>query len=325
MSLRTSTVGSFPKPKSLVRARRLFAEGEIDAAALEEAGDAATREVLALQESLGLDLLVDGEMDRGDMTTFFAERVSGMEVSGLVRSYGNRYYRKPVIRGDVRRDGPMTVERFRFASGIAKRPVKAILTGPYTLMDWSFDEHYPSREAAAMALAEVVREEVLDLAKAGAAEIQIDEPAVSARPDEIALAAKALDRVTSAVRGKARTWAHVCYGEFGPVLEAMLRLPVDGLLLELANSGYDTIEAIGRLLPRDKILGAGVVDSHSHEVEPVAVVRARIERVLEAVPPERVFLNPDCGLKTRTLEEARGKLEAMVAAAREVSAARGLT
>lgn len=324
MSLETSTIGSFPKPKDLVKARRLYAEGEIDEAALEEAGDRATREVLALQESLGLDLLVDGEMDRGDMTTFFAERVAGMEVSGLVRSYGNRYYRKPVIVGNVKREGPMTVERFRFASGQAKRPVKAILTGPYTLMDWSFDEHYPSREAAAMALAEVVRQEVEDLAKAGATDIQIDEPAVSARPDELDLAARALDRVTSGIRGKARTWAHVCYGEFGPVLEAMLRLPVDGLLLELSNSGFDSIEAIGRLLPKDKILGAGVVDSHTHVIEPVATVRARIERVLEHVPAERVFVNPDCGLKTRTIEEARGKLEAMVAAVREVKAARGI-
>src|SRR5262245_39937645 len=209
MTLLTSTVGSFPKPKELVRARRLFAEGEIDAAALEEAGDKATREVLALQESLGLDLLVDGEMDRGDMTTFFAERLEGMEVSGLVRSYGNRYYRKPVIVGDVSRGGPMTIERVRFATGGAKKPVKGCLNGAYRMMDWSFDEHYPSREAAAMAMPEVVRQEVEDLARAGATDIQIDEPAVSARPEEIGLAAKALDRVTSGVRGKARTWAHI--------------------------------------------------------------------------------------------------------------------
>lgn len=324
MSLLTSTIGSFPKPKDLVRARRLFAEGEIDEESLREAGDRATKEVLALQASLGLDLLVDGEMDRGDMTTFFAERLPGMEVSGLVRSYGNRYYRKPVIVSDVKRDGPITVDRFRFAKGLAEKPLKAILTGPYTLMDWSFDEHYPSREACAMALAAVVREEAEDLAKAGATDIQIDEPAISARPDELPLAARALDVVTSGLRGKARTWTHVCYGELGPVLEPLLKLPVDGFLLELSNSGFDSLEAIGRLLPGDRLLGAGVLDSHSHLVESVACVRARIERVLAVVPAERVWLNPDCGLKTRTPDEARGKLQAMVDAAREVRSVRKL-
>ena len=157
MGLLTSTVGSFPKPAELRRARRQFADEEIEAPALREVEERAVRAVLALQEEIGIDLLVDGEMDRGDMTTFFAERLEGMEVSGLVRSYGNRYYRKPVIVGEVRRTAPMTVERWRFAQGATTKPVKAILTGPYTLMDWSFDEHYPSREACCMALAESVR------------------------------------------------------------------------------------------------------------------------------------------------------------------------
>lgn len=323
MGLLTSTIGSFPKPAELARARRLFAEEEIDQAALREAEDRAVREVLALQESLGLDLLVDGEMDRGDMTTHFAERFQGMEVSGLVRSYGNRYYRKPVITGEVRRPEPVTVERWKFAQGATTKPVKAILTGPYTLMDWSFDEHYSSREACCMALAEVIRQEAEDLAAAGALDIQIDEPAISVRHDELQMASRALGVVTENLRGEVRTWAHICYGEFDPVLDQILSLPVDGLLLELSNSGFDLLEGLSRLRP-DKLLGAGVLDSHTHVVESADEVRLRIERVLEVLPPERVWLNPDCGLKTRTPEEARGKLAAMMEAARAVRREKGL-
>jgi len=323
VGLLTSTIGSFPKPKELRKKRLLFAEGEIEAAELREAEDRAVREVLLLQEELGLDLLVDGEMDRGDMTTFFAERLEGMELSGLVRSYGNRYYRKPVIVGDVSRTAPMTVERWRFARDASSRPVKAILTGPYTLMDWSFDEHYDSREACCMALAGVVRSEAEDLAAAGAAEIQIDEPAVSARPEELALVHRALEEVTAGIRGRARTWCHICYGEFGPVMDQILALPVDGFLLELSNSDFDQLDSLKRL-PEGKLLGAGVVDVHTHVVETPEEVGQRIDRVLEVLPPERVWINPDCGLKTRTLDEARQKLAAMVKSVRAVREARGL-
>jgi len=323
MGLLTTSVGSFPKPADLSRARRQFAEGDIDRAALEAEERKAVREVLALQESLGIDLLVDGEMARGDMTTFFAERLEGMEVSGLVRSYGNRYYRKPRIVGEVQRPAPMTVESWRFAQGATARPVKAILTGPYTLMDWSFDEYYPSREKCCLALAEVVRQEAEDLAAAGAKDIQIDEPAISARQDELPLATTALGIVTARLRGTARTWTHLCYGEFQPVLDRILALPVDGLLLELSNSDFDLLDGLKRL-PSDKILGAGVLDVHNHVVETPQQVRERIERILEVVPAERVWLNPDCGLKTRTPEEAKGKLAAMVEAARTLRGSLGI-
>jgi 5-methyltetrahydropteroyltriglutamate--homocysteine methyltransferase len=323
MGLLTSTVGSFPKPAELRRARRRFADEEIEAPALREVEERAVRAVLALQEELGIDLLVDGELDRGDMTTFFAERLEGMEVSGLVRSYGNRYYRKPVIVGEVRRIAPMTVERWRFAQGATSSPVKAILTGPYTLMDWSFDEHYPSRETCCMALAEVVREEANDLVAAGVRDLQIDEPAISARPDEIDLATRALAAVTGELAPRVRTWTHICYGEFGPVIERMLELPVNGLLLELSNSDFDSLGALGGL-PEGKLLGAGVIDVHDHVVESAAAVRERIERVLEVLPPERVWINPDCGLKTRTPEEARAKLTAMVEATRAARTTRGI-
>ena len=317
MELKTSTIGSFPKPKSLGQARRDLAAGDIDEAVLRREEEAALGDVLAMQEALGIDLLVDGEMERGDMTTFFAERLEGMEVSGLVRSYGNRYYRKPRIVDEVRRHAPLTVAGWQRASARTAKPVKAILTGPYTLMDWSFDEFYPSREACCLALAEIVRQEAVDLVAAGAREIQIDEPAVSARPGELPLAARALGIVTEALRGKARTWTHICYGDFAPVLEQIFALPVDGLLLELSNSGFDLLDGFARF-PSDKLLGAGVIDVHTHRIESVSEVRERIERVLRVVPAERVWINPDCGLKTRSVEEARGKLAAMMEAVRAV-------
>ncbi len=323
MGLLTSTIGSFPKPAKLKSARRKFADDEIGTDELHAIEDEAVRDVLALQERLGIDLLVDGEMDRGDMTTFFAERLGGMEVSGLVRSYGNRYYRKPVIVGDVRRTAPMTVERWRFAQGETKAPVKAILTGPYTLMDWSFDEHYDSREACCMALAEVVREEAADLVAAGVKDLQIDEPAVSARPEDLPLAARALGTVTEGLGSDTRTWTHLCYGLFAPVIDQILALPVDGLLLEFANSDFDLLDRLADL-PEGKVIGAGVLDVHVPTVETADQVRERIEHVLEVLPPERVWINPDCGLKTRTLDEARGKLEAMMEAVKGVRKDRGL-
>lgn len=323
MGLLTSTIGSFPKPAELARARRAFAEGDLDAAALREIERRAVRETIALQESLGIDLVVDGEMDRGDMTAHFADRIEGMEPSGLVRSYGNRYYRKLRIVGDVRRTAPMTVESWTFARQASSRPVKAIVTGPYTLMDWSFDEHYPTRESCCLALAEVVRQEAADLAAAGATDIQVDEPAISARPEELPLAARALGIVTAGLRGRARTWTHLCYGEFAPVIDEIFALPVDGLLLELSNSGLDLCRALRRF-PADKLLGAGVIDVHTRSVETAAEVRARIEAILEVVPAERLWINPDCGLKTRTADEARGKLAAMMEAVRAVRSARGL-
>ena len=314
MGLKTTTVGWFPKPVELRRARWRFSEEEIGEAELRAAEERARDETLALQDDLGLDLWVDGQMERSDTATFFAERLEGMEVGGLVRCFGNRYYRKPRIVGEVERTGPLTVDAWQAAQAAASRPVKAVLTGPYTLMDWSFDEHYGARDRCCMALAEVVRAEAEALAAAGAAEIQIDEPAISVRPEEMQLAAEALAHVTGPLRGRARTWAHVCYGDLLSVSAELFALPVDGLLLELANSGFALLERLGDL-PADKLLGAGVVDVQSEEVESVSAIRERGERLLERVPGERLWLTPDSGLRTLSAAATRGKLQAMVEAA----------
>jgi 5-methyltetrahydropteroyltriglutamate--homocysteine methyltransferase len=318
----TTTVGSFPKPPELERARNLFARGEIPAEELTRLEREETARVIRMQDEIGLDILVDGELYRGDMTTYFAERMEGYSISSPVRSYGNRYYRKPIAVGPIRRTAPLTVEWWKYAQSLTSKPVKGMLTGPYTMMDWSFNEHYPSREAMAMDLAEAVREEALALEAAGATFIQIDEPAVSVRPEELPLAVRALGRATAGLHAK--TITHICYGDFDVIYPALLDLPVDMIDLEMANSRYDLLERF-RQHPFTKEIGFGVLDVHSHRIETKEEVKEGLRRALEVLPPERIYVDPDCGLKTRTVEEARQKLTVMVAAVREVRAERGIS
>ena len=324
MGLRTTTVGWFPKPVDLRRARWRFSEGEIDEAKLRQAEAEATRNALKLQDELGIDLPVDGQMDRSDTVTFFAEKLEGMELGGLVRCFGNRYYRKPRIVDEVTRERPITVESWKAVAQAASKPVKAILTGPYTLMDWSFDEHYGSREKCCMALADVVRAEAEDLVAAGAKEIEIDEQAIATRPEEMPLAFQALERVTEPLRGKARTWTHICYGELLPVIDQVFSLPVDGLLLELSHAEDALIERLADL-PQGTLLGAGVIDVYSSDVESGATVQARVQRVLDKVPADRLWLMPDTGLRALSEDVAKAKLQAMVAAAAAIKDDRGQT
>ena len=161
--LLTTTVGSFGKPEYLTKARAQAARGKLGATELEELERKATAEWIRRQEEIGLDVLVDGEMYRGDMVAYFAERLEGFKIGGLVRSYGNRYYHKPVIAGKVARPTPMTVSWFEYAQSLTSKPVKGMLTGPYTLLDWSYNEAYPTRRDAVLALAEIVRDEARDL------------------------------------------------------------------------------------------------------------------------------------------------------------------
>jgi len=321
VSLLTTSVGSFPKPPYLARARTQHSKGEIPDEGLRALEERATKEWVAFQEEIGIDVLVDGEQYRGDMATYFAENLEGCEVSGLVRSYGNRYYKKPVVVGELSRTGPITVDWWRWAQGLTRKPLKGMLTGPYTMMDWSFNEHYPSREDLALAFAKVLHQEARDLEAAGARVIQIDEPALSTRTDELDLVVKALGAVTRGLAAK--TITHTCYGNYERVFPYFNKLPVDQLDLEMSNSGLDLLDRFRRE-PLKKEIAFGVVDVHTHVVESEGQVRERIERALEFFPPERLIIDPDCGLKTRTVDEAQGKLRAMVAATRAVKEARGL-
>ena len=320
--LLTTSVGSFPKPDYLAEARNLAIQGKLAQQELWDLEKRATAEWIRVQEEIGLDILVHGEMERGDMVAYFAEKLPGsMKLGGLVRSYGNRYYRKPIVVDRLRWEGPMTVGMWRYAQGLTDRPVKGMLTGPYTIIDWSFLEHYEDRRQAVLDMARIIHREALELERAGARYIQIDEPAVSTRPEEMPLASEALAIVTEGLTAK--TVTHICYGDFAAVIDQILALPIDQLDLETANSNYDLLELLrGRSFAKE--IAVGVLDVHSHVTETVEQVKRGIRRALEIIPPERLYIDPDCGLKTRTPEEAVAKLRVMVQAVRQVKGDLGL-
>ena len=310
--LPTTSVGSLPKPPELLAARSRYTTGAVSRREIDSLAEEATVFWLREQEALGLDVLVDGEMYRADPVGFFAEELDGMALGGLVRVYGNRYYRKPIITGPVRWEQPVTVGWWRFAQGHTAKPVKAALTGPYTLMDWSFDEYYGDRRAACLALAHELRNEVEALVAAGARIIQIDEPALSARADELALVRESLGIMTG---GLDAYWiVHTCYGAFDTVYPGMLTLPVHSFSLALAHAAVDWIAHFAAA-PFTADLCAGVIDVHASTVESVDAIRHRIEHTLPLVPAEGVWVAPDCGLRTRRIEDATEKLKVMVAGA----------
>jgi 5-methyltetrahydropteroyltriglutamate--homocysteine methyltransferase len=313
--LLTTTVGSFGKPDYLQKARNANARGKLGESELTELERKATEEWIRRQERLDLDILVDGEMYRGDMVAYFAERLEGFRLGGLVRSYGNRYYHKPIIASKVARPKPMTVDWFRFSQSLTDRPVKGMLTGPYTMLDWSYNEAYKTRRDAALALAEVVRQEAEDLQAAGARYIQIDEPAIHARPEEIEIAIEAMGVVTQNL--DAKTVSHICYGDFAAIYPKVLELPVDQLDLAMANYGYRWLELFDKD-PFTKELAIGIVDVHTHETETVAVAAEGIRKGLRYVSKERLLPHPDCGLKTRSVEESEEKCRVVVEATKLV-------
>jgi len=322
-ALVTTAVGSYPKPDYLARARSQFSQGKLDREELEKLEREATEYWIRSQERLGLDVLVHGEMERGDMVAYFAgepggRTIEGMKLGGLVRSYGNRYYHKPVIFAKLAWPGPMTVEMWRYAQGLTDRPVKGMLTGPYTMVEWSFDEHYASRRDAVLDMAQVIRREVEELVKAGARYIQIDEPAIHTRPrQDFDLAVEAMERVVEGIDCEFHT--HICYGEVELIYPDMLRLPVKQIHLAFKNTNFEYLKLLEEHpFDSDKDLGVGVVDVHTHVLEPVSEVKDGIRKTLELMPPERVWILPDCGLKTRTVEEAEGKLRVMMDATREI-------
>lgn len=309
----TTSVGSFPKPEYLAQARAEFHKGKITEDQLHEFERKATAFWIETQEKLGVDVLVDGEMYRGDMVAYFAERLPGFTEGGLVRSYGNRYYHKPIITGEVKWPGPVTVDWWKYAQSLTKKPVKGMLTGGYTIMDWSFNEHYPDRRSTAVSLAGVIRKEVEALIAAGCKIIQIDEPALSVRPEELPIAIEAMESTTNGLNAYFIT--HACYGAFEHIYPGMLDLPVDNFDLEMSNSDLGLLE-IFRQHPFTKDISFGVVDVHSHTLEDSKAVRERVEQALTILPKDQIWVDPDCGLKTRTVDEAIDKLRVCVAAAK---------
>ena len=308
----TTSVGSLPRPDYLVQARADLKKGMLGAAELRELEKKATAFWIAKQDELGIDVLVDGEQYRGDMVAYFSEQWPGFTRSGLVRSYGNRYYHKPIVTAEVSWPGPTTVEWWQYAQGLTRKPVKGMLTGPYTMMDWSFNEHYSDRRATCLAFAGVLRKEVEALIAAGCKIIQLDEPALSVRPEELPVALEAMEAVTSGLDAYFIT--HACYGAFEHIYPKMLELAVDNFDLEMSNGDMRLLDLF-REHKFTKDISFGVLDVHSHLLEDASKVRQRIKQALSIIPKEQVWIDPDCGLKTRSVDEAIEKLRACVEAA----------
>jgi 5-methyltetrahydropteroyltriglutamate--homocysteine methyltransferase len=317
--LLTTVVGSYPKPKWVDRARELYEDPEADftEANWTEAKDDAARLITEEHERAGLDVVTDGEMRRNEMVEYFAHRIDGYEFNGRVKVWGHNYFDKPSVVEEVSYDEEWLVSEYEFTAGVADRPVKVPITGPYTLADWSFDEHYDSERDLALDLADLVNEEVDALVEAGARYIQIDEPALATTPDDYALVGDCLDHVVAGLPEDVRIGLHVCYGDYSRVYPEILDFPIDEFDVELCNDDYGQLEVF-KSPAFAKDLAMGVVDAHVAEVEPVAEIKENIKRGLELVPPERLTVSPDCGVKLLPREVAYGKMENMVQAAREV-------
>ncbi|MGW5101420.1 5-methyltetrahydropteroyltriglutamate--homocysteine S-methyltransferase [Streptomyces sp. NPDC004100] len=325
--LPTTTIGSFPQTAEVRSARADLSAGRIDTAGYEERIRAEIQEVISFQEKAGLDVLVHGEAERNDMVQYFAEQLTGYLATrhGWVQSYGTRYVRPPILAGDISRPEPMTVRWTTFAQSLTERPVKGMLTGPVTMLAWSFvrDDQPLGETARQVALA--LRDEVNDLEAAGTSVIQVDEPALretlplraADHPAYLDWATEAFRLTTSGVRPDTQIHTHMCYAEFGDIVQAIDDLDADVISLEAARSHMQVArELAAHGYPREA--GPGVYDIHSPRVPSAEEAADLLRAGLKAIPAERLWVNPDCGLKTRGWPETRASLENLVRAARTV-------
>ncbi|MGN5632224.1 5-methyltetrahydropteroyltriglutamate--homocysteine S-methyltransferase [Streptomyces sp. AC154] len=325
--LPTTTIGSFPQTSELRTARADLRAGRIDTAGYEERIKAEIGEVIAFQEKTGIDVLVHGEPERNDMVQYFAEQLTGYLATqhGWVQSYGTRYVRPPVLAGDISRPEPMTVRWTSYAQSLTGRPVKGMLTGPVTMLAWSFvrDDQPLGDTARQVALA--LRDEVDDLEAGGTSVIQVDEPALretlplraADHAGYLEWATESFRLTTSGVRPDTQIHTHMCYAEFGDIVQAIDDLDADVISLEAARSHMQVArELAAHGYPREA--GPGVYDIHSPRVPDADEAAALLRKGLKAIPAERLWVNPDCGLKTRGWFETRASLENLVAAARTV-------
>ncbi|WFR72192.1 5-methyltetrahydropteroyltriglutamate--homocysteine S-methyltransferase [Prescottella defluvii] len=325
--LPTTTIGSYPQTTAIRVARAALRKGEIDQAEYERRMRAEIADVVALQEKLGLDVLVHGEPERNDMVQYFAEQLDGFfaTANGWVQSYGSRCARPPILFGDVRRPKPMTVDWISYAQSLTDKPVKGMLTGPVTILAWSFvrDDQPLAESADQVALA--IRDETIDLEASGAQVIQVDEPALrellplraADQPAYLDWAVGAFRLATSGIADTTAIHTHLRYSEFGEVIGAIAGLDADVTSIEAARSHMeilDDLNAVGF----DLGVGPGVYDIHSPRVPSVDEIAASLRAALKAVPAERLWVNPDCGLKTRGNVEVEASLRNLVEAARLV-------
>ncbi len=325
--LPTTTIGSFPQTTEVRALRARLRRGDIDQGEYDAAIKAAIREAIELQEHLGVDVLVHGEFERNDMVEYFGEQLDGFAFTqhGWVQSYGSRCVKPPIIYGDVRRPAPMTVRWSTYAQSLTDKPVKGMLTGPVTLLQWSFVRSDQPRSVTARQLALAIRDEVADLEAAGIPIIQIDEPALreglplprSQWREYLAWAVEVFRLASSGVRDDTQIHTHMCYSEFNDILESIADLDADVISIEASRSRMELLQAFRDFkYPND--IGPGVWDIHSPRVPPTEEMVGLLERAETVLDPRQLWVNPDCGLKTRGWEEVVPGLANLVAAARTV-------
>jgi len=309
-ALPTTLVGSYPKPLWLNALSRglKFHESRKRAKLLKEAYDDAVTIVVRELEELGIDIPTDGKVRRDPGIEYLAKKVDGFKFYGPVRIWGNHYAMKPAIIDKLRYVGPIVVDEYLYLRKVARaRVVKVTITGPTTVADWSFNEYYKSREELIFDLAKIINAELKKLEEAGALYVQIDEPSLLVKPEEVELG---IEAINEAVRGlNIKVGIHVCYSDYSLLKPYFDELRVTQLTLEFASRGFKDLEVLKGL---DKELGLGVIDVHSSRVEdPLTIARA-IRKVMEYVRPECIYVNPDCGMRFLPRDIARRKLESMI-------------
>jgi 5-methyltetrahydropteroyltriglutamate--homocysteine methyltransferase len=326
----TTTIGSFPQTATIRQARQAFKQGELALSDYTEAMQAEIRHAIAIQEQLGLDVLVHGEAERNDMVEYFAEQLDGYAFTrfGWVQSYGSRCVKPAVIYGDLSRPAPMTVEWIRYAQQQTSKVMKGMLTGPVTMLMWSFTREDLSREQQARQLALAIRDEVCDLEAAGIRIVQIDEAAFreglplrrAQWQHYLDWAVDAFRLCASGVHDETQIHTHMCYSEFNDVIESIAAMDADVITIETSRSQMELLEAF-RAFDYPNDIGPGVYDIHSPRVPDTAEMVQLLEKASERIPAERLWVNPDCGLKTRGWAETEAALVNMVAAARQLRTA----
>ncbi|MBB3838040.1 5-methyltetrahydropteroyltriglutamate--homocysteine methyltransferase [Runella defluvii] len=323
----TTTIGSFPQTDAIRQLRARYKSGEISPQHYEEIIENHTKEAIKWQEEIGLDVLVHGEFERNDMVEYFGELLEGYAFTqnGWVQSYGSRCVKPPIIYGDIERPHPMTVRWATYAQSLTSKPVKGMLTGPITILQWSFVRDDQARSETMFQLALAIRDEVLDLEKAGIRIIQIDEAALreglplrkSDRQAYLDHSVKAFRVASSAVADQTQIHTHMCYSEFNDIIESIAEMDADVITIETSRSQMELLEAFYTFNYPNEI-GPGVYDIHSPRVPSVEEMVQLLEKALAVLPADHLWVNPDCGLKTRRWPETERALKNMVQAAQHV-------
>jgi 5-methyltetrahydropteroyltriglutamate--homocysteine methyltransferase len=321
----TTTIGSFPQTEEVRKLRLALRKGELAQAAYDAAIKREIEQAIRWQEEAGLDVLVHGEFERNDMVEYFGELLAGFAITanGWVQSYGSRCVKPPVIFGDVARPAPMTMQWTRYAQSLTARPVKGMLTGPVTILQWSFARDDQPRALTAQQIALAIRDEVGDLEKAGVRMIQIDEPALREGlplrrrdwPAYLEWAVAAFRLACAGVADDTQIHSHMCYAEFSDIIGSIAALDADVITIETSRSQMELLDAFVSFRYPNEI-GPGVFDIHSPRVPSEREMSALLRKALAVLPAQNVWVNPDCGLKTRSWPEARAAVANMVVTAR---------